>query len=64
MNSGKLFASSKRRIFQATINHTNSETGLSLMVRYWGAVEGKPEIRHFIDNEKLLIEDNTGRWNP
>jgi len=42
---------------------TNSETGLSLMVRYWGAEWGNRKLDIFIDNEKLVTEDNTGRWN-
>ncbi len=42
---------------------TNSETGLSLMVRYWGAEWGGRKFEIFIDNEKLVTEDNTGRWN-
>jgi uncharacterized protein len=42
---------------------TNSETGLSLIVRYWGAEWGNRKFDIFIDNEKLVTEDNTGRWN-
>ncbi|KAF0236629.1 MAG: hypothetical protein FD181_2533 [Prolixibacteraceae bacterium] len=42
---------------------TNSETGLSLIVRYWGAEWGNRKFDIFIDNEKLITEDNTGRWN-
>jgi hypothetical protein len=42
---------------------TNSETGLSLLVRYWGAEWGNRKFDIYIDNEKLLTEDNTGRWN-
>lgn len=42
---------------------TNSETGLSLMVRYWGAEWGGRKFDIFIDNEKLVTDDNTGRWN-
>lgn len=42
---------------------TNSETGLSLIVRYWGAEWGDRKFDIFIDNEKLVTEDNTGRWN-
>ena len=42
---------------------TNSETVLSLLVRYWGAEWGNRKFDIFIDNEKLLTEDNTGRWN-
>jgi hypothetical protein len=42
---------------------TNSETGLSLMVRYWGAEWGNRKFDIYIDDEKLETEDNTGRWN-
>ena len=42
---------------------TNSETGLNLIVRYWGAEWGNRKFDIFIDNEKLVTEDNTGRWN-
>jgi len=42
---------------------TNSETGLSLMVRYWGAEWGDRKFELFIDDQKLVTEDNTGRWN-
>jgi hypothetical protein len=42
---------------------TNSETNLSLFVRYWGAEWGNRKFDIYIDNEKLVTEDNTGRWN-
>jgi len=42
---------------------THSETSLSLMVRYWGAEWGNRKFDILIDDEKLLTEDNTGRWN-
>ena len=42
---------------------TANEIGLSLMVRYWGAEWGNRKFEIYIDNEKLVIEDNTGRWN-
>ena len=42
---------------------TNSETNLSLFVRYWGAEWGNRKFDIFIDNEKLVTEDNTSRWN-
>ncbi len=42
---------------------TNSETGLRLMVRYWGAEWGGRKFDIYIDDEKLLTENNTGRWN-
>ncbi len=42
---------------------TNSETGLCLIVRYWGAEWGGRKFDIFIGDEKLVTEDNTGRWN-
>ena len=42
---------------------TNNETGLSLIVRYWGAEWGSHQFDIYIDNEKLATEDNTGKWN-
>ncbi|MBN1927322.1 MAG: glycoside hydrolase family 127 protein [Prolixibacteraceae bacterium] len=42
---------------------TNSETNLSLIVRYRGAEWGGRKFEIYIDDEKLLTEDNTGRWN-
>jgi DUF1680 family protein len=42
---------------------TNGETNLSLMVRYWGAEWGNRKFDIYIDDEKLVSENNTGRWN-
>jgi len=42
---------------------TNSETNLSLFVRYWGAEWGSRKFDIYIDDEKLLTEDNTSKWN-
>ncbi|HEX6847310.1 MAG TPA: DUF6805 domain-containing protein, partial [Chitinophagaceae bacterium] len=42
---------------------TNSETDLALHVRYWGAEWGSRKFDIYIDEEKLVTEDNTGRWN-
>jgi uncharacterized protein len=42
---------------------TNNETGLSLIVRYWGAETGTRKFDIYIDDEKLITEDNSGRWN-
>lgn len=42
---------------------TNSENNLSLIVRYWGAEWGSRKFDIYVDNEKLISEDNTGRWN-
>ena len=33
------------------------------MVRYWGAEWGGRKFDIYIDDEKLLTEENTGRWN-
>jgi uncharacterized protein len=42
---------------------TNNETSLSLMIRYWGAEWGSRKFEIYIDDQKLIAEDNTGRWN-
>ncbi len=42
---------------------TRSETGLTLLVRYWGAEWGSRKFDILIDDAPLVAEDNTGRWN-
>ncbi|MFO7670119.1 MAG: glycoside hydrolase family 127 protein [Bacteroidales bacterium] len=42
---------------------TRSETGLSLQVRYWGAEYGGRKFDIYIDDQLLVTENNTGRWN-
>ena len=42
---------------------TDSEADVRLMVRYWGAEYGGRKFDIYIDDEKLLTEDNSGRWN-
>jgi len=42
---------------------TKSETNISLMVRYWGAEWGNRKFDISIDDEKLVTEDNTSKWN-
>ncbi len=42
---------------------TKSETNLSLLIRYWGAEWGNRKFDIYIDDEKLLTEDNTNKWN-
>ncbi len=42
---------------------THSETDLRLIVRYWGSEWGGRKFDIYMDDEKLLTEDNTGRWN-
>lgn len=41
---------------------TNRETDLRLMVRYWGQEWGGRKFDIYVDDEKLLTENNTGRW--
>ena len=33
------------------------------MVTYWGAEWGNRKFDIYIDDKKLVTEDNTGRWN-
>jgi hypothetical protein len=42
---------------------TGRQTGLSLIVRYWGAEWGNRQLDISIDGQKLVTENNTGRWN-
>lgn len=42
---------------------TDSKNDLSLFVRYWGAEWGGRKFDIYIDDEKLVAEDNTNRWN-
>jgi len=42
---------------------TKKESRLALMVRYWGAEWGGRKFEIYIDDQLLLTEDNTGRWN-
>ncbi|WP_153799776.1 glycoside hydrolase family 127 protein [Foetidibacter luteolus] len=42
---------------------TNKESSLTLIIRYWGAEWGSRKFDIYIDDEKLVTEDNTGRWN-
>ena len=42
---------------------TNRESNLSLIARYWGAEWGNRKFDIYLDDEKLISEDNTGKWN-
>jgi DUF1680 family protein len=42
---------------------TNGETDLSLFVRYWGAEWGGRKFDIYVDDEKLITENNTAKWN-
>lgn len=42
---------------------TNNETNLSLMVKYWGNDSGSRTFGILIDDEKLVTENISGKWN-
>jgi uncharacterized protein len=42
---------------------TGNKTNLKLIITYWGAEWGNRKFDIYIDDKKLLTEDNTGRWN-
>ena len=42
---------------------TGNEKKLSLLIRYWGAEWGNRKFEIYIDDKKLVTEDNTGKWN-
>ena len=41
---------------------TKGDTDMTLLVRYWGYEWGSGSFDIYIDNEKLVSENNTGRW--
>jgi len=41
---------------------TNKETGLSLLVRYWGAENGNRSFDIYIDDQKLITENISDKW--
>ena len=41
---------------------TKGDSNLNLLVRYWGYEWGDRKFDIYIDNEKVISEDNTGRW--
>ena len=43
--------------------NTNKEAGLSLLVRYWGAETGNRTFDIYIDDQKLVTENISGKWN-
>ncbi len=42
---------------------THDQNNVSLIVRYWGAEWGNRKFDIYIDDRKLITEDNTGKWN-
>src|SRR4029079_620645 len=42
---------------------TENETGLSLIIRYWGAERGNRKFDIYIDDELLTSENIGERWN-
>jgi uncharacterized protein len=42
---------------------THGDTNVSLLVRYWGNEWGNRKFEIWIDEQRLLVEDNTGRWS-
>ena len=45
------------------VMRTNMESGLSLLIRYKGNEKGERQFDIFIDGEKLVTENFTGKWN-
>lgn len=42
---------------------TNGLTDLSLHVKFWGAEKGTQKFDIYIDDQKLIAEDNSSKWN-
>jgi hypothetical protein len=42
---------------------TNKETGLSLLIRYWGNERGPRNFDIYVDDVKIASESLAGKWN-
>lgn len=62
-NWGEFYRDARNGGFFSYRLATNREKNLELKVRYWGFEWGSRKFDIYIDNEKLVTEDNTGRWN-
>jgi Uncharacterized protein conserved in bacteria len=62
-NQDKSFREAAEGGYFSYLLRTNKNTSLSLQVRYWGAEWGTKKFDIYIDDEKLISENNTGRWN-
>lgn len=49
--------------YMSYLMSTEKETALSLMVRYWGAENGNRKFDIMIDDQLLVSEDLTNKWN-
>jgi len=49
--------------YMSYLMSTEKETALSLMVRYWGAENGNRKFDIMVDDQLLVSEDLTNKWN-
>ena len=61
-NMDEFFRSANRNGYFSYSLATKGKTDLSLIVRYWGYEWGPCKFDIFIDDQKLITEDNTGKW--
>lgn len=61
-NLNEFYRDARNGGFFSYLLKTNGEKNLELMVRYWGYEWGSRKFDIYIDDEKLVTEDNTGRW--
>jgi len=62
-NQGEFWRDANDEGFFSYRLSTNNETDLTLMIRYWGSEWGNRMFNIYIDEEKLITENNTGKWN-
>ncbi len=62
-NLNEFFREARDRGYFSYDLATKAEINLSLYVRYWGAEWGTRKFDIYIDEQKLVSEDNTGKWN-
>jgi hypothetical protein len=62
-NLNKFYRDARNGGYFSYLMKTKGEKNLELMVRYWGYEWGSRKFDIYIDDKKLVTEDNTGRWN-
>jgi uncharacterized protein len=61
-NSDEFFRTANNEGFFSYDLATKGEKDLSLLIRYWGYEWGSSIFDIYVDDEKLISENNTGRW--
>ena len=61
-NMDEFWRSANRNGYFSYTLDTKGKTNLSLILRYWGYEWNSSKFDIYVDDEKLLSEDNSGKW--